>query len=178
LPRDEHRLLINAYNAGMVLAILQANPGPSSVAPKSSALKPGGGKERTLDGEHEILRRRFHEPRIHFAIVCASTSCPKLRREAYRAASLDAQLDAQAREFINDPQRNVFLPAEGKMRLSKIFDWFRDDFEKRLSLAVLSPYVDDAATRQWLQSMPPSTSTSRIRLTLNAQPQRPRPPER
>jgi len=86
------------------------------------------GAERTLEQiEHEILRKRYDEPRIHFALVCASTSCPKLRREAYRGARLDEQLEAQAKEFLGDRSRNRIGP-ENPLRLSKIFDWFAEDF--------------------------------------------------
>ncbi len=184
-PRDEQLAFwINAYNAGLVWAILTGES-PEPVLGRGKLFKfwkfEVAGKKRTLDEiEHEILRKRFQEPRIHFAIVCASTSCPKLRPQAYRAATLEAQLDAQARAFINDPQRNLFLPAENKMRLSKIFDWFRDDFATRGPLrAYLAPYVAEPRIQEWLRSDAPIES-ERLEYdwTLNAQPrQRPDPPE-
>ncbi|MDH5608122.1 MAG: DUF547 domain-containing protein [Cyclobacteriaceae bacterium] len=80
------------------------------------------------DIEHRILRSNFDEPRIHFAINCASLSCPKLRTEAYEATTLENQLNDQAEEFINDPIRNDIT--KEKARLSSIFLWFGRDFEK------------------------------------------------
>lgn len=79
--------------------------------------------------EHDILRPRFKDPRIHFAINCASLGCPPLRAEPYVAERLDAQLDEQARAFINDPARTRL---EGDtLHLSRIFSWFDNDFKGR-----------------------------------------------
>ncbi|MBL6445118.1 DUF547 domain-containing protein [Fulvivirga sp. 29W222] len=92
-----------------------------------------GGKEITLDEiEHNILRREFEEPRIHFAINCASYSCPPLRSEAYRASIIDEQLNEQAIRFINDPQRNGIK--NDQVALSSIFKWFEEDFTRGASL--------------------------------------------
>lgn len=84
--------------------------------------------------EHSILRKKFEEPRIHFAINCASFSCPKLRREAFVAGILDRQLDQQAADFIDDHARNKIYP--DRAELSKIFSWFKGDFTKKGSLEV------------------------------------------
>ena len=91
------------------------------------------------------------EPRIHFAIVCASASCPILRSEAYVPARLETQLDEAAREFINDPTKNSFDLEGGTARISKIFKWFRDEFEAAggslagyLALWVDDPELQDA----------------------------------
>lgn len=78
--------------------------------------------------EHEILRKEFKEPRIHFAIVCASISCPQLRNEAFEADRIDEQLNSQAAEFINDSSRNYFDIKKREAYLSKIFSWFDEDF--------------------------------------------------
>ncbi len=87
-------------------------------------------KMRSLDEiEHGILRP-MAEPRIHFAIVCASVSCPDLRMQAYRAEQLNGQLDAQVQDFLHHEQKGLFLSAAG-VRLSKIFQWFADDFAVR-----------------------------------------------
>jgi len=87
------------------------------------------GRTVTLDQiEHQFLRRDFREPRIHFALVCASRSCPALRIYPYRAEFLDAQLDSAAREFVLDRSRNDFTPRGGAIRISKIFDWYGKDF--------------------------------------------------
>jgi hypothetical protein len=87
------------------------------------------GAARTLDEiEHEILRKVFDEPRIHFAIVCAAKSCPPLRAEAYVGDRLDAQLDDQAIRFLHDPTRNAVSADVDPIRLSRIFKWFESDF--------------------------------------------------
>ncbi len=82
--------------------------------------------------EHEILRKQFDEPRIHFAINCASFSCPKLRNEAYTPSQLEAQLEDQAEGFIQDTDKNSIDRKETK--LSKIFDWYKSDFTKQMDL--------------------------------------------
>jgi hypothetical protein len=88
-----------------------------------------GGKPMNLDQiEHKILRKDFEEPRIHFAINCASYSCPPLRREAYNAGNLEEQLDEQARIFINNRRWNQVGTQDAN--LSAIFNWFKGDFTK------------------------------------------------
>ncbi len=83
------------------------------------------GAERSLNYlEHTLIRKRYPDPRVHFALVCAAKSCPRLRNTAYRSANLDKQLDNQARIFLNNPDKNN-LP-EGK--LSVLFSWFSADF--------------------------------------------------
>jgi hypothetical protein len=82
------------------------------------------------DIEHRILRVKFKEPRIHFVIVCASISCPVLRNEAYEADKLEKQLQEQTVEFIRDKERNDFDLKNKKAQISKIFDWFGEDFGK------------------------------------------------
>ena len=92
-----------------------------------------GGEDFSLDRiEHKILRKEFDEPRIHFAVNCASVSCPVLRPEAYMAGKLDEQLDEQARIFINDKSRNEL--SQNEVRISKIFTWFTGDFTNGQSL--------------------------------------------
>jgi hypothetical protein len=88
-----------------------------------------GGRPRTLDEvEHGILRP-MGDPRVHGAIVCASLSCPPLAREPYRAATLDAQLDANVRRWLADPRKGLRVDQEdGVVWLSRIFDWFAGDF--------------------------------------------------
>ncbi len=79
--------------------------------------------------EHEILRKQFEEPRIHFAINCASISCPKLRNQAYKSEKLEQQLEEQTHYFINNSNKNIINKNETK--LSKIFDWFNSDFNEK-----------------------------------------------
>jgi hypothetical protein len=89
------------------------------------------GKPITLDEiEHENLRPIFKDARVHFALVCGAVSCPFLRSEAYTPDALDKQLDNQGEQFLSDPFRNRFSEQENKLYLSKIFDWFSDDFKR------------------------------------------------
>jgi hypothetical protein len=80
------------------------------------------------DLEHKILRPVFKEPRIHFAIVCASISCPVLRSQPFRASPLQRQLEDAAQDFINNPTKVRWNANEKKLEISKIFDWFSEDF--------------------------------------------------
>jgi hypothetical protein len=80
--------------------------------------------------EHNILRKLFKEPRIHFVINCASYSCPKLRNEAFEAEKLEHQLTDQAINFLSDTTKNVITP--NHLKLSKIFQWYRFDFPSNL----------------------------------------------
>jgi len=160
---------INAYNAYTVKLILMHWP-VQSIKDIGSLLK-GPWKQAfipmqrlrgatiTLDSvEHEILRPEFAEPRIHFAIVCASRSCPKLRAEAYRAGDLDRQLTGAAQGFLRDPMLNGWNPATRTLSLSPIFKWFRGDFDKAAgSLAgFVAPFMAPAAARE-IGGLPPPT---------------------
>ena len=81
-------------------------------------------------GDHggEALRKKFSDPRIHMAIVCASIGCPYLRNEVFSGAKLDEQLDAQTRKFLGDPEKFRIDRKAEKAYLSPIFDWFGEDF--------------------------------------------------
>lgn len=125
---------INAYNILAIDVVVQHFP-VASIRDVGSLLRPVwkrdagrvGGRTLSLDEiEHGILRP-LGEPRIHTAIVCASTSCPSLARDPYRSERLDAQLDAAARGFIADPRKGARASTRS-LRLSPIFDWFGDDF--------------------------------------------------
>jgi hypothetical protein len=90
--------------------------------------------------EHQILRK-MNEPRIHFAIVCASYSCPKLQNEAFVASNLEQQLTKATKKFLNDPERNSI--SKDNLELSKIFKWFAKDFKRNGSLIdFLNQYTD------------------------------------
>jgi Protein of unknown function, DUF547 len=140
-PKDERKaFLINAYNAYTVEKILTRWPDIRSIwdfgrvfgNPFKDDFFMLFGKPMTLDGiEHGMLRKpgAYDDPRVHFAVNCASIGCPMLREEAYAAARLEAQLDEQARRFLGDRSRNRYR--DGKLEVSKIFDWFREDFEPR-----------------------------------------------
>jgi hypothetical protein len=132
--------LINAYNAFTVEKILTRYPGIKSIwdfgkvfgNPFKDEFFSLFGRKFTLDGiEHETLRKKgaYDEPRIHFAVNCASIGCPMLREEAYVAERLEAQLAQQAERFLSDRSRN--RAAGGKLEVSRIFDWFKEDFAPR-----------------------------------------------
>ncbi len=131
---------INLYNAGTIQLILENYPLTSIKdisRPWGKNVIPIGDDMYSLGAiEHKILRK-MNEPRIHFAINCASYSCPKLLNEAYTANKIDAQLEQTTKNFINDPKRNTI--ETDKVTLSKIFNWFKKDFTKNGSLL---EYVD------------------------------------
>jgi hypothetical protein len=133
--------LINAYNGYTLQLILSRYPDLKSIKDLGSLLSspwkkpfaPLLGKIRSLDQiEHELLRGAtdFNEPRIHFAVNCASIGCPALRPEAFTATKLDQQLLDQTQRFLSDRSRNHFDPANDALVISKIFDWYAQDFEK------------------------------------------------
>jgi hypothetical protein len=132
---------VNAYNAYTVKLVLQHYPIASirkiGWLPLAAffqhfiPLRAVGDKPMSLnDIEHAQLRAGLREARIHFAIVCASRSCPPLRSEAYRASAVEAQLDEAARGFVRDAFRNRVVPATGSAEVSRIFKWFRGDFTR------------------------------------------------
>ena len=129
--------LINAYNAFTVELILTKYPDLKSIKDLGSFVQSAWkkkfftllGESRHLDWiEHEQLRPRYAEPRVHAAVNCASIGCPALRDEAFTAARLEAQLDDSMRRFMADRTRNRVKG--GQVEVSSIFKWFREDFEK------------------------------------------------
>ncbi len=138
--RDERLAFwINAYNAFTVKLILDHYPVrsirsigllPVAAFKKKFIPMPGLRKgDLALDEiENDILRKELGEPRIHFAVVCASKSCPKL--QAYRADGLGLQLDQAGRDFIQDPSKNRYDAAKRTFYASSIFKWFHEDFER------------------------------------------------
>jgi hypothetical protein len=160
---DQLALWINAYNAYTIKLIVDRLPLssirdiglglPVVSGPWSIAFARVGGKEYTLNEiEHDIIRGQFRDARVHFALVCASMSCPKLRREAYEGGRLDEQLEDDARRFMNDDVLNRFDAERGVVSLSKIFDWYESDFEESagsVRLFILR-YVDSQEERDLL----------------------------
>ena len=131
--------LINAYNAFTVELILTRYPKLESIKDLGSLFQspwkpkwvPLLGTQVSLDDiEHEMLRKRgsYDEPRVHFAVNCASIGCPALREEAFVAERLEAQLEEQSRRFMSDRTRNRLNVERGRLEVSKIFDWFGEDF--------------------------------------------------
>jgi len=133
---EQMAFLINAYNAYTVEKILARYPKLNSIwdfgrffgNPFRDAFFTLLGAKMSLDDiEHGLLRRRYAEPRVHYAVNCASVSCPMLREEAYTGLNLESQLEEQARRFLSDRSRNRVRG--NRLEVSKIFEWFREDFE-------------------------------------------------
>ena len=136
-PSKEQKLAywINAYNALTIDLILQNYPLKSIKdidKPWDQRLWKFGNKWLNLnDIEHQILRK-MDEPRIHFAIVCASFSCPKLQNTAFTVSDIETQLTTATKEFLDDSTKNYI--SQNNLRLSKILKWFAKDFKTNGSL--------------------------------------------
>lgn len=131
--------LLNVYNAFTIQLILGSYPDLSSIKDLGSIFsspwnKPFFslfGKRISLDNlEHDIIRvpGAYDDPRIHSAVVCASIGCPGLRDEAFVGSRLDQQLEDSLRRFLSDHSRNRYNPQNKTLEVSKIFDWYSDDF--------------------------------------------------
>lgn len=163
LPTRDDRLAfwINTYNALAIKGIID-HDSPETLWGRYNYFLareyPVGGRRLTLDTlESKILIAQFQEPRIHFAIVCASASCPKLQSKAYQAAELDRQMEAAAKAFINDPTRNRFDRQQKVASLSMIFQWFEKDFAARAGGSLLNyvaRYLDDQDLAREVVSTP------------------------
>ncbi|MEM6647328.1 MAG: DUF547 domain-containing protein [Bacteroidota bacterium] len=162
LSRDEQLAFwINAYNA-QVIDLIQRHYPATSILKLTPIKVPGvnahvpyindvfktqgglvAGTFRTLDEiEHQIIRPTFNESRIHFALNCAAISCPSLRAEAFVGSRLDAQLEEQTQSFLLDTDQNNFDVAERTAHVTKLMDWFAEDFggNETAIQAFLAPY--------------------------------------
>lgn len=143
-PEEHLAFWLNLYNALMVQQVLQRYP-IRSIRPRLFGLPnwPGflvflnrsvyrlNDEALSLNRiEHGKLRPLFGDPRIHFALVCASLGCPSLRNEAYLPAIVEAQLDTDAQRFINNPDKVRYVADQGVVYCSKIFQWYKADFLK------------------------------------------------
>ena len=152
--------LINAYNALTLKLVRDAYPDLNSIKDLGGLFNSPWqrdffrlfGQPHDLDYiEHDLLRGRYHEPRIHFAIVCAARSCPPLQPWAYRGDRLEAQLEQVTRNFIRDPGRNRYDAGRQRLSLSPIFKWFGGDFVRVAGSvpAFVARYItDDPILRQ------------------------------
>jgi len=127
---------INVYNAFTVDLITRNYPLKSIMDIKNAwdikFIQIGQKKYSLNEVEHDIIRKEFNEPRIHFALVCAAVSCPPLRNEAFIADKLEQQLQEQTTRFINNTDKNKF--DSNSAQVSQIFNWFKEDFTKEGSL--------------------------------------------
>ncbi len=138
--KEQYAYWINAYNAFTVQLIVDNYPVESIKDIKNGVpfvntvwdikfIKIEGQEYDLNNIEHGIIRPKFNDPRAHFAVNCASYSCPKLLNEAYVAERLDEQLDDSAVAFITDEKRNIITP--DKVQLSKLFKWYKGDFTEK-----------------------------------------------
>ncbi len=138
---------LNAYNLLAIKLVIDHKP-KKSIRDIGSWFnpvwqKPAGvlaGKVISLDTiEHKILRK-MKEPRIHFALVCASLSCPDLRTEVYDSENLEKQLDEQTKNFLSNKQKGLKIDGQ-KVYVSKIFDWFAEDFSPKKSHKTILKFI-------------------------------------
>ncbi len=157
---------INAYNAHTIQVILENYPVKSIIDLHSkyksiTGIISGGTvwnqwkfklhkREYSLDDiEHKIIRKKFKEPRIHAALVCAAQSCPPLRNEAYEGKALDNQLSSQMRQWLGNKKLNYYDAKSKILYLSKILDWYQKDFVSQKSdlIGVLHSYLPAKARK-------------------------------
>ena len=146
----------NAYNAMAIDVVLERYPIKSIMDVDGAFRKIRrriGGEELSLDDVENRLRI-LNDARFHFAIVCASESCPALAPRAYTAGTVGTAFDRQARAFVNDRRRNVFDRRNEKVALSRIFDWNRKEFQAEAGSVAkyVARFVTDTATARWLAS--------------------------
>jgi Protein of unknown function, DUF547 len=132
--------LMNAYNALTLQSIVDQKPLKKSIKDISGVWNGRRfevvGEAKTLDNiEHDTLRKRFTEPRLHVALVCAAISCPDLRNEPYVGDRLDQQLDDQVKRFLNNPHKGLRIDRPNKrVYLSSIFKWYGDDWKAQYAI--------------------------------------------
>jgi hypothetical protein len=171
---------INAYNAVTIKGILREYP-TSSIRNHTAKvfgyniwedllLNVGGRTYSLSQIEHDVLRKTG-DPRIHFGIVCASRSCPRLRNTAYTAANLDQQLDDNARHFFAQPANFQVDVRARSIRVSKILDWFGEDFGATAAAQMkrIAPYLSDPSAREFAASGAASVSFLDYDWSLNEQ---------
>ena len=150
---------INAYNAVTIEKVIKWKPKKSVretfVPGVWTGTKFFTSREQTVAGqrlsqddiEHEILRKRFKEPRIHFAVICASSGCPPLPQVAYTAENVQSRLEDETQKYLHSKRGLQIDYVENTMMLSKLFDWFAGDFESKSGSVTnfIKPYLDEKA---------------------------------
>ena len=147
---EQLAFLINLYNAATIDLVLSEYPiksfkdetGGENGPWKVEFIKTLGATYTLDQVEHELIRKYYNEPRIHFAVNCASEGCPALRNEAFSAEKLVDQLEDGTKKFLEDSSRNSI--SGSTLTLSPIFDWFKEDFIKKAGSveAFVSPYFE------------------------------------
>ena len=151
---DQLAFYINAYNAWILHEALGKYPTKSVkdvffIFFTGNRIKVAGEQTSFNQLEKGTIRSKFAEPRVHFALNCASRSCPPLNPEAFRGNSLDSQLEKLARNFIDSAKGVSYQEGTKTAALSKIFDWYKADFKDGGPLAFInkrrsSPLPNDA----------------------------------
>jgi hypothetical protein len=148
---------INAYNAITIEKVIRWKPKKSVretiipgvwISTKFFTTRENvvAGKKMSQDDiENDILRKQFRDPRIHFAIICASMGCPPIPKFAYTGEMVQSQLESETRKYLNSPRGTRIDRAENTLYISKVFDWFGDDFIKAAGSVMnfVKPYLDD-----------------------------------
>lgn len=145
-PDERLAYWLNAYNAFTIQRVIRAYPVKSikdlggdktlvNTVWDQKFINLDGDKLTLNDIEQRIIRKKFDDNRIHFALVCAAMSCPRLRNEAYVGSRLNAQLEDQANGFVNNPQKNQLTPPD-QPKVSAIFNFYPGDFKKNGSTSV------------------------------------------
>ena len=154
-PDEQLAFWVNLYNARTVALILDNYPvdsirditfGLLSFGPWDEPLLTVEGRPLSLnDVEHAIIRPIWADQRVHYVLNCAAAGCPNLGLRAYTGATIDGAMEAAARSYVNDP-RGVSFDAEGRLIVSKIYGWFREDFggDQQGVLAELRRHADPA----------------------------------
>ncbi len=147
---------INLYNAAMLQAVFDDYPikTVTTILPDFGIFKKEfirlGGKRLSLDGvEKGILLKQWDDGRIHFAVNCASISCPPLRNEPFTAAKLDAQLDEQSRAFAASRHAANLDKQNKTVRVSALFNWYADDFTGKNAVEYLNRYRNNKLPSGW-----------------------------
>lgn len=138
-PKDQLAYYINVYNATMLHNVVQRRdrfgdwtPADDDFAVFRQPLVHIGARQLSLNElENDIIRPTFKDARIHVALVCGARSCPPLLNRAYGGDDLDEVLDANMKRFLNDRSRNAIDDQKKELKLSRIFDWYADDFGGR-----------------------------------------------
>ena len=172
---------INGYNAVTIDKVIKKKPKKSVretfIPGVWTATKFFTSREHIVAGkrlsqddiEHEILRKQFKDPRIHFAIICASLGCPPLPRLAYTEGNVQARLEEETRKYLNSPRGTRIDRAENTLHMSKLFDWFATDFIQKSgsTLAFMRLYLNEETLS--FSERDPKISYLEYNWALNAQ---------
>ncbi|MBI4534036.1 MAG: DUF547 domain-containing protein [Candidatus Melainabacteria bacterium] len=170
-------LWINAYNAIMIKIVLEHYPikGDKPYYPphsmrqipnvwESQCFKVAGQDVNLYRIEHDIIRREFSDPRMHFVVVCASKGCPRLHNSAYVSETIEQDLDEATKEYFANPNNIQYDPQGSEIRVSKLFKWFPLDFASQagLNMASFPPPSDDAIVLSYVLRHAPAEIRSQL----------------